>query len=212
MNLNTGLDPDDSFSSVPYIKGQVFIRYLEKLVGGPTAFEPYLKAHVAKWQRKTVTTGEFKTFFLEFFASEPAVKTIHWEKWLYSTGMPSDADIDIASPLSDAVQNLAKRWTSAASSCAFDWASSTDTDKWFMQQQELFLDALRSHFEQEAQSNEPERIARLRQMLTRNIVDCFNNILFWFSKVNRLRFLIFTLNLTLLLGFHFFEFQLISWI
>jgi hypothetical protein len=30
----TGIDPDDSFSTVPYEKGQAFLWYLEDLVGG----------------------------------------------------------------------------------------------------------------------------------------------------------------------------------
>jgi leukotriene-A4 hydrolase len=39
------VDPDDSFSSVPYEKGCAFLTYLEQLLGGPAVFEPYLKAH-----------------------------------------------------------------------------------------------------------------------------------------------------------------------
>lgn len=31
----TGIDPDDSFSLVPYEKGQAFLWYLEDIVGGP---------------------------------------------------------------------------------------------------------------------------------------------------------------------------------
>ena len=31
----TGVDPDDSFSSVPYEKGSAFLFYLETLLGGP---------------------------------------------------------------------------------------------------------------------------------------------------------------------------------
>ena len=31
----TGVDPDDAFSVVPYIKGSTFLWYLEHLVGGP---------------------------------------------------------------------------------------------------------------------------------------------------------------------------------
>ena len=32
----TGVDPDDSFSTVPYEKGQAFLWYLEDVVGGPS--------------------------------------------------------------------------------------------------------------------------------------------------------------------------------
>ena len=30
-----GVDPDDAFSTVPYIKGSTFLWYLEEIVGGP---------------------------------------------------------------------------------------------------------------------------------------------------------------------------------
>lgn len=30
-----GVHPDDSFSSVPYEKGHMFLRYIEHVVGGP---------------------------------------------------------------------------------------------------------------------------------------------------------------------------------
>lgn len=39
-----GVDPDDAFSSVPYEKGFNFLVYLERLLGGPAVFEPFLSA------------------------------------------------------------------------------------------------------------------------------------------------------------------------
>lgn len=30
-----GVHPDDSFSSIPYEKGHMFLRYIESIVGGP---------------------------------------------------------------------------------------------------------------------------------------------------------------------------------
>lgn len=33
-----GLHPDDAFSTVPYEKGQTFLRYLEEAVGGPSKY------------------------------------------------------------------------------------------------------------------------------------------------------------------------------
>lgn len=44
-----GVDPDDSFSSIPYEKGFQFLFYLESIVG-KDLFEPFLKEWV-----KTVT-------------------------------------------------------------------------------------------------------------------------------------------------------------
>lgn len=34
----TNLSPDDAFSTVPYMKGSTFLRYLENLFGGPSKF------------------------------------------------------------------------------------------------------------------------------------------------------------------------------
>lgn len=42
-----GVDPDDAFSSVPYDKGFTFLDYLQRLVGGPSVFEPFLKSYVS---------------------------------------------------------------------------------------------------------------------------------------------------------------------
>ena len=49
-------DPDDAFSSVPYEKGFAFLFYLEQLVGGRDAFVPYLRAHVERFQHRSITT------------------------------------------------------------------------------------------------------------------------------------------------------------
>ena len=49
-------DPDDAFSSVPYEKGFALLFYLEQLVGGRDAFVPYLRAHVERFQHRSITT------------------------------------------------------------------------------------------------------------------------------------------------------------
>ena len=38
-----GVDPDDSYSSVPYQKGSTFLWYLEDIVGGPDKMEAFLR-------------------------------------------------------------------------------------------------------------------------------------------------------------------------
>lgn len=83
-----GVHPDDSFSSIPYEKGYVFLRYLEKLVGGPSVFEPFLRKYFDTYKYKSISTDVFKKFFLDYFAANAAVKEIDWETWLYKPGMP----------------------------------------------------------------------------------------------------------------------------
>lgn len=38
VNLQN-LSPDDAFSSIPYMKGSLFLRYLEQLLGGPCKYK-----------------------------------------------------------------------------------------------------------------------------------------------------------------------------
>ena len=47
-DLSGGLDPDDAFSTVPYIKGMALFALLESLVGGEKEFQPFLKAYFEK--------------------------------------------------------------------------------------------------------------------------------------------------------------------
>ncbi|XP_044744226.1 leukotriene A-4 hydrolase [Coccinella septempunctata] len=86
-----GLHPDDAFSTVPYEKGQTFLRYLEEAVGGPSVFEPFLRKYFDAYKFKSVDTTDFKTFFIKEFCpcgKENKVKQIDWDLWLYGAGMP----------------------------------------------------------------------------------------------------------------------------
>lgn len=90
MNLGEGIDPDDTFSSVPYEKGSNFLYYLEtkvcrgsgaacyahafdililgpKQLGGPEAMDAFLKAYVIAFSHKSITTQAFQDFvYLHF--------------------------------------------------------------------------------------------------------------------------------------------------
>lgn len=83
--------PDDAFSSVPYIKGSTFLRYLEDTLGGPSVFEPFLRYYLDKYKYKSVLTDDFKSTFYDYFSktiSTDILNSIDWDKWLYSEGMP----------------------------------------------------------------------------------------------------------------------------
>merc|ERR1719233_2647114 len=84
----SGVDPDDAFSTIPYEKGSTFLWYLEELVGGPEKFEPFLKNYYEHFKYKSITTDQFKSFFLTYFSSNPSTSSIDWDTWLYSPGMP----------------------------------------------------------------------------------------------------------------------------
>ncbi|XP_023336732.1 leukotriene A-4 hydrolase isoform X2 [Eurytemora carolleeae] len=83
-----GIDPDDAFSVIPYEKGATFLWYLEELVGGADQFEPFLRAYFEKFKPKSISTDDFKEFFIEYFSNVEAIKDIDWATWLYVSGMP----------------------------------------------------------------------------------------------------------------------------
>ncbi|XP_049817242.1 leukotriene A-4 hydrolase isoform X2 [Aethina tumida] len=87
INLK-GIHPDDAFSTVPYEKGQTFLRYLEATVGGPEQFEPFLRKYFDTFKYKSIDTDDFKNFFENYFSSVTNIKDINWNLWLYTPGMP----------------------------------------------------------------------------------------------------------------------------
>nr|XP_054751062.1 leukotriene A-4 hydrolase-like [Lytechinus pictus] len=89
-SLEGGIDPDDAFSSVPYEKGSCFLFYLETLVG-INEFEGYLKAYIDKFKYRSLTTQDWKDFFLEYFHEKAAAGVfdcVEWDKWFFAPGMP----------------------------------------------------------------------------------------------------------------------------
>ncbi|OQR87223.1 leukotriene A4 hydrolase [Achlya hypogyna] len=108
-----GADPDDSFSSVPYEKGFNLLYYLSKLVGD-AEFETFAKAYVRTFRYRTVTSDEFRDFFVSFFAATKAdaLATIDWQAWFYAPGMPARPAFDTT--ISTASAELADRWLAGA--------------------------------------------------------------------------------------------------
>lgn len=109
----SNLGPDDAFSSVPYIKGSTFLRYIEDLFGGASVFEPFLQSYLKKYEYKSVVTDDFKNALYEYFVDtdkKAKLDEIDWDLWLYGEGMPPiipkfDDSLAIIS------QNLCTAWS-----------------------------------------------------------------------------------------------------
>ncbi|CAG8711626.1 777_t:CDS:2, partial [Racocetra fulgida] len=89
------VDPDDSFSSVPYEKGFNFLYHIQKVIGGPEYFEPYMKAHVQEFAGKSITTDDWRKFLYSFVEKnfpekKAALDSIKWDDWLHAPGMVLD--------------------------------------------------------------------------------------------------------------------------
>lgn len=149
-------DPDDSYSVVSYEKGFTFLLYLERLVGTPE-FEAFFQAYVTRFAAQTLTSDDFKSFFLEHFGGNEMVKTVDWDVWFYAEGMPP-----VLPPLD---QSMAK----ASHDLASIWMgvdrrgqappSENEMTAWSSLQIVCFLDAL--HVES---CGIPLRISTLREM------------------------------------------------
>lgn len=105
-----GVDPDDAFSTVPYEKGHTFLYYLEAQLGGPEAFEPFMKAYLDYFKFKSISTEDWKKFMYDYFPGKHNVlNAIDWDSWLHKPGMPPHIP-SYDTSLSDACTSLADRW------------------------------------------------------------------------------------------------------
>ncbi|XP_064539219.1 leukotriene A-4 hydrolase isoform X1 [Drosophila montana] len=105
--------PDDAFSSVPYIKGSTFLRYLEDLLGGPSVFEPFLRDYLKKFAYKSIVTDDFKGALYEFFKDtdkKDKLSLVDWDLWLKSEGMPPIIP-KFDESLSNVTKDLATQWS-----------------------------------------------------------------------------------------------------
>ncbi|KAF9550410.1 Leukotriene A-4 hydrolase [Mortierella hygrophila] len=110
-----GEDPDDAFSSIPYEKGFNLLYYLEKHLGGPEVFEPYVRAHVQEFAGRSINTDDWKAFLYSFMEKNHGqekvdlLNKVDWEAWLAGTGMPP-VENKFDDTLAKACNCLCKKW------------------------------------------------------------------------------------------------------
>ncbi|ORY81519.1 peptidase family M1-domain-containing protein [Protomyces lactucae-debilis] len=156
----TGVDPDDSFSSIPYEKGFNLLYYLEHLLGeGP--FAKYTRWYFEHFAGQSITSFQFKQSLYDFFGKEEAqikkLDGVDWNHKFYSPGLPTKPDFDTS--LAVPCYNLAKRWINAqgkhkdGQSAGF---AASDVDSLSAGQRVVFLETLESsHF------RDPDLVASL---------------------------------------------------
>ncbi|KAI4466578.1 leukotriene a-4 hydrolase [Holotrichia oblita] len=152
VNLTT-IHPDEAYSIVPYEKGQLFLRYLERVVGGPEHFEPFLRKYFDTFKYKSITTDTFRNFYESNFAHVDAIKHIDWQKWLYCPGFPPvipDFDMTYVKVCSD----FNKRFIEWDGVSAIPF---TDDDVASLRMEQLI------HLLQKIVAEEPQSIDKLRK-------------------------------------------------
>lgn len=161
--LDGDSDPDDAFSGIPYEKGFNLLYYLETIVG-KDQFEAFAKAYIQKFKFGTLTSGDFKDFFIEFFnKTTPPVTTevantlsnLNWQTLFHAPGMPENIT-DFSNSLSEASEKLAQEWIQSSknnSSPSSSSAAAADSVElfatWSTQQKSIFLERLLEYAEDE---------------------------------------------------------------
>lgn len=89
-----GRNPDDGFSDIPYEKGSIFLRMLERRVGRE-AWDAFLKGYIERFRFLSMTTDQFerylKTELLDPSGIAPSDLQLH--AWLYEPGLPDNAPV-----------------------------------------------------------------------------------------------------------------------
>lgn len=83
-----GVDPDDAFSDVPYEKGLLFLRSLEREIGRER-FDGFLRTYIDTFRFRSITTAEFVAFAEEKIPD--ALRAIDAPAWIHEPGLPAGA-------------------------------------------------------------------------------------------------------------------------
>jgi aminopeptidase N len=91
-----GRDPDDGCTLVPYEKGALMLRTIEKSVGRER-FDAFLRGYFDRFAFQSITTAQFEDYLR---AALP--NPVPLDEWIYRPGVPAGA----AEPFSDAFEHL----------------------------------------------------------------------------------------------------------
>ncbi len=94
VSLTADRDPDDAFTGVPYTKGALFLRHLERTFGRD-AFDAFLKSYFERNAFQTVTSDGFLSELNEGLLSKNPVAAAKakLDEWLNGPGLPADAPL-----------------------------------------------------------------------------------------------------------------------
>ena len=119
-------NPDDGVSDIAYVKGAMFLYYLESLYGRKV-FDDFLNAYFNHFKWQTVTTEEFITYLNSHMSKWPKIKP-DLNAWIYEVGLPSTCPKRVSQELSR-VEKMAEQINTEKSLEALDTAGFT-TQHW----------------------------------------------------------------------------------
>ncbi|MDN7129995.1 M1 family metallopeptidase [Pseudidiomarina sp. 1APR75-15] len=124
LNIDLGTrHPDDVFSNVPYVKGQLFLVYLEHKFGREV-FDAFLRQYFADFAFQSISTAQFKHYLAKnLLAKHPNVVSMDKvNEWIHEPGLPADAP----KPESDAfaqVERQMQRWLKGGQLQTAEWTT-----------------------------------------------------------------------------------------
>jgi len=83
-----GMDPEEVYSQVPYIKGSMFLVALEEAVGRE-AFDLFIQKYISTYRFQSLSTEGFLTFLADKLPEGARRVDIH--QWIYQPGYPQNA-------------------------------------------------------------------------------------------------------------------------
>lgn len=151
INL-TGRDPEDGQTEVPYYKGALLLKLLEKTYGRDQ-FDTWLKSYFEKFAFQSITTAQFREHVTANLINLDAEKgkLIDLDAWIEEPGLPANAPLVVSKRL-DAVDAALAKYVAGGS------AKEIDTSQWVTQEWVRFLTGL-------AGSANPTRLQELDQTL-----------------------------------------------
>lgn len=126
----TTADPDEGVTQVPYVKGSLFVRLMEKTFGR-AAMDAYLRGYFDHFAFRSITTAEMLEYMQRELLDKQTSK-IPVREWVFEGGLPSSAP-KATSPRLEAVKRDAE---------AFAATGALPRAKWSTQEWLEFLQAL----------------------------------------------------------------------
>ena len=132
-----GRDPEEGVTAVPYVKGAMFLRTLERAVGRE-AFDEFLRAYFDEFAFRSVTTAQFADYLdAELLADRPdAAAAVPVRQWLEGPGLPEGGHEPTSDAL-DVAEETAREWAAGRAA-----ADGLDTAGWTTQHWLSFLRSL----------------------------------------------------------------------
>jgi leukotriene-A4 hydrolase len=127
-----GVDPDEALSSVPYVKGSMFLHAIEQAVGRER-FDRFARAYIRRFSFRPITTDTFLRFLK---AQLPGIdRRVPLWTWIYRRGLPPDPP-RVRSDLYRQVRTVQSRFKAGFP------PTRQEVSGWHMHQICMFLDML----------------------------------------------------------------------